>query len=315
MHDHFLQFQREKTALKYFLIGRDYYDALRSLGFAERYHVGLRKDGKTPELHHQVQIALSISQLKDVMFEEQCLMAALLHDTQEDYQVPSEDIELDFGKQLRERVWKLTKKFAGTVKNKKEYIEAIALDPVASIVKGVDRNNNLDSMIGVFSIDKMKEYADEAENLFLPMLKKASKLFPEQHAAYHAISQQMKQLIRFTNQYVASERNCDTAVQNYQGAEHNYLKAENELKQVYEIVESEPTLGGLKRRMEELQEVKCFDRHNIEAFRKALATLLLTLQYVGKSPRDQVIGIRDLADKMRVDFGVSELDLKEFTSS
>lgn len=50
---HFLQFQREKTALKYFLIGRGFHLALKALGFVERYNVGLRKDGVTPSLHHE----------------------------------------------------------------------------------------------------------------------------------------------------------------------------------------------------------------------------------------------------------------------
>jgi hypothetical protein len=34
-----LQFQKEKTALKYYLIGKGYEKALKALGFAERYHV------------------------------------------------------------------------------------------------------------------------------------------------------------------------------------------------------------------------------------------------------------------------------------
>ena len=198
----FLQFQREKTALKYFLIGRGYHVALKALGFVERYNVGLRKDGVTPSLHHEVQIALSVSQVKDVSKEELCIVAALLHDVQEDHQIPSDVIAKEFGQEVADVVWKLTKKFAGNHKNKTEYIDDIAMCEVASIVKGLDRVNNLHSMIGVFTLEKMTSYANEAEKIFLPMLKKAGKLFPEQQSAYHAISQQMKQAILFTRAYV-----------------------------------------------------------------------------------------------------------------
>ena len=204
--DHLVQFQKEKTALKYYLIGRNYHQALRALGFAERYHVGLRKDGKTPELHHQVQIALSVTQQKNVLNEEQCIVAALLHDVQEDYQIPTDVLREEFGSYVADTVWRLTKKFAGTSKDKKAYIEAIAGCADSSIVKGLDRLNNLQSMIGVFSISKMEDYANEASELFLPMLKKASKLFPAQQAAYHSISQQIKQIVRLVHAYVELDR-------------------------------------------------------------------------------------------------------------
>lgn len=216
MSDHFLQFQREKTALKYFLIGRGYHRALKALGFVERYHVGLRKDGKTPELHHQIQIALSVSQEKDLLNEELCIVVALLHDVQEDYTIPSEIIEREFGRDVRDVVWKLTKKFAGETRNKKEVIDAIASDPVASIVKGLDRNNNLNSMVNAFTIQKMEAYAEEATTVFLPMLKRAGKLFPEQQAAYHSISEAMKQAIRFTKAYIKLSNNYDEVIENMQ---------------------------------------------------------------------------------------------------
>jgi (p)ppGpp synthase/HD superfamily hydrolase len=312
MHDHFLQFQREKTALKYFLIGRNYHGALKALGFVERYHVGLRKDGLTPELHHQVQIALSVSQQKDLLDEELCLMGALLHDTQEDYQVSSEEIESEFGKNVREVVWKLTKKFAGTIRNKKDLIEAIAGDPHASIIKGVDRNNNLHSMIGVFTTNKMFDYAEEAELVFLPMLKKAGKLFPEQQAAYHAISQQMKHAINSSFEFVK-------AVRKLHETELQLVKNQDRLDATLTELnttnnELNAAASSLTKHKEAFRKTLSTAPDNKEAFRKALTALLLTLQYVGQPPRDQIIGIKDLANQLRVDFGISELELKEFSS-
>ena len=306
-NEHYLQFQREKTALKYFLIGRGYHLALKALGFVERYNVGLRKDGKTPGLHHEVQIALSVSQVKDVSEEELCIVVSLLHDVQEDHQIPSEDIEREFGKVVREAVWKLTKKYAGTIKNKKDYIEAIALCPIASIVKGLDRVNNLQSMIEVFTIEKITDYTNEADNIFLPMLKKAGKLFPEQQAAYHAISQQMKHAIAFARAYVRlseiSERAMDTAEQAV-GLNDRATKNTDEL-----IAINQELAAELKR----VKEASCTDRLNKEAFKKAIKAVLETCKFVNRSPHDQIMGIRDVTEKLRADFGISQLELTQFT--
>lgn len=199
---HQVQFEREKTALKYYLIGKGYHLALKAMGFAERYHVGLRKDGKTPEFHHQVRIALTITQLKGITNEEMKLVLAFTHDAQEDHQIPQAVMREEFGVPVADKNWKLTKKFDGLHKNKEEYIEIISEDEDTSIVKGVDRNDNLDKMLGVFSAQKMFDYAFEAETVFLPMLKRASRLFPEQMAAYLTISQEMKKKIIFIKAYV-----------------------------------------------------------------------------------------------------------------
>ena len=199
---HTFQFQKERTALKFYLIGRGYAIALKSLGFAERYHVGLRKDGKTPAFHHQIRIAFAVTQLKGLLNEELCIAGALLHDVQEDYQIPTEVIREEFGPRVAEIVWKLTKKFGDEHKRQEDYIRDVSLDPDASIVKGLDRCDNIESMPGAFSHAKMREYAAEAELIFLTMLKKASKLFPEQQAAYEAIRQRLKTGIRLAREIV-----------------------------------------------------------------------------------------------------------------
>lgn len=292
MNEHFLQFQREKTALKYFLIGRGYHQALKALGFVERYNVGLRKDGVTPSLHHEVQIALSVSQVKDVSHEELCIVASLLHDVQENHQIPSEDIEREFGQEIRNIVWKLTKKFAGEHKNKKDYINGIAICPVASIVKGLDRVNNLHSMIGVFSLEKMAEYAYEASIVFLPMLKRAGKLFPEQQSAYHSISQQMKQAIAFANAYVKQGLSLHAEAV-LRAPSFDYQQLQDKLRDAETLVTR-------------LQESNCSNRINREAFlscMKAIQTARLTATEVNT-----------IRDALRHELGVSELDLYHFSN-
>lgn len=318
MSNHFLQFQREKTALKYFLIGRGYHIALKALGFVERYNVGLRKDGVTPSLHHEVQIALSVSQVKDVSKEELCIVAALLHDVQEDHQIPSQEIEKEFGHVVAEVVWKLTKKFAGTHKNKTEYINDIAMCEVASIVKGLDRVNNLHSMIGVFTLEKMTSYANEAEKVFLPMLKKAGKLFPEQQSAYHAISQQMKQAILFTRAYVKGLTDRDDIIAAKQDEANNYRamvgSAEQTLKQIYDTVGCDTSIHALRSEIRRLREAVCTTKSNKEVFERALKAVLETCKHVNKPVREQVIEIKNIVEQLRKDFGISELEMHQYST-
>lgn len=205
-----LQFEREKTALKYYLLGKGYHLAIKALGFIEQIEFRIppeeryRKDGVTPSLHHQVRIALSVTQLPDLdtYTEHHAIVCALLHDVQEDFNISHAEIKEEFGKTIAAIVWKLTKKFAGDHKNKEEYIRDISQDIIAAIVKGLDRNNNLSTMIDVFSIDKMDQYTDEADTVFLPMVKTASKLFPEFHQAMMVISLEMKMHIGFVRKYL-----------------------------------------------------------------------------------------------------------------
>src|SRR5690606_24875690 len=97
-----------------------------------------------------------------------------------------------FGPEIARKNWLLTKKFAGTHKNATEFYSALAEDREASIVKGLDRCDNLENMIGVFSPTKILDYCNEAERIYLKMLNSAAKVFPEQQHAYHTIQVRMK---------------------------------------------------------------------------------------------------------------------------
>lgn len=52
-------YQRLFIAMRYWLIGvskndKQYEPALEALEYAKHIHIGLRKDGKTPEFQHQI---------------------------------------------------------------------------------------------------------------------------------------------------------------------------------------------------------------------------------------------------------------------
>jgi (p)ppGpp synthase/HD superfamily hydrolase len=187
------QYHKLRLHLRGWLQGRaeenpSYYLPLKALEFAERYHTGKRKDGVTPEYQHQMEIAQYLrTQARSLLFPAETIAAALLHDVMEDYDIPMEVMVAEFGERIAQAVWKLTKVHCGVKKSMEEYFREIATCPIASAVKGADRVNNLQSMLGVFTIPKQISYAQEVRDLFLPMLKTARRLFPQQESVYQNI--------------------------------------------------------------------------------------------------------------------------------
>lgn len=188
-----MSFTKKKLALRNQLIGANYFHALAAFEFAEKLHTGYRKDKVTPEFQHQIEIALHALTLPNLMFREEVISAIMLHDVREDFDVSDGEIRDIFwnSTQFQERVAgaveRVTKKFRGTSKDLAVMFEEMSRCPIASIVKGCDRVNNVNTMVGVFGIDKQKQYCGEVRELFLPMLKVARRNFPHQVNAYESI--------------------------------------------------------------------------------------------------------------------------------
>lgn len=115
------KFDKLFTALKYYLIGKDFNTSLKSLQFARQYHSGKRKD------------------------EESVISAELLHD------IPVEPMNKEFGEELTQIVLRLSKRYQGKEIPLEQSFDNISKCPIASIVKGWDRTHNLQSRIGVTS--------------------------------------------------------------------------------------------------------------------------------------------------------------------
>ena len=174
--------------LRYWLLGRDYHIALRALEFAAAFHTGLRKDGHTPEFDHQVTIALYIRTLTDLLsFPEETLASVFLHDVCEDHDVGFDEIEVKFGRPIRDAVIRLTKVHRGIKVPPEIYFSKIAKDPIASIVKAADRMHNMQTMSCVFNEDKQVSYIQETLDYILPMLKEARRTFTEQEPVYENV--------------------------------------------------------------------------------------------------------------------------------
>jgi (p)ppGpp synthase/HD superfamily hydrolase len=192
-------FAKRREALNAYLERKGYAKALEALGFAAIHHRGLRQDGVTPALLHQVEVALFVSTLKGLVDEESAIVAALLHDVLEETDVERGELERLFGAETAASVWRLTKAHKGAVKDEEAFFAELALDPAASLVKGAARVHNVQTMAGVVSPDEVGRRVARVESHFLPMLKRAKYSFPEQTAAYMNLRHMLKsqlQLLR-----------------------------------------------------------------------------------------------------------------------
>lgn len=198
--------QKRFIALRYWLLGHNYNEALRTLDFNRRLFTGTRKDGVTPEFdHHICQVQFLRTLLAYLDYPEATLCATLFHDTPEDKDLAPSEIErfysnAEFGSLIAEAVMKVTKTWRGQKVNENELFAQMAQCPIASIVKGVDRFHNLQSMVGVFTLEKQKQYVIETEKLILPMLKEAEFRFPTQEPAYKNIRTILKSQIAILNE-------------------------------------------------------------------------------------------------------------------
>lgn len=185
------QFDKLFISMQYFLLGliahdAQYQVAYDALLYAADIHVGYRKDGKTPEFQHQLEIAhLLRTLLPSMMYPGQTLATVFLHDTPEDYNVPYAEMEARFGKLVADATQLLNKyDEAGNPKPLDEYYAAQAYCPIGSLAKPGDNGHNQSTMADVFTFKKQFEYSLGIRQRSWNMMKVARRLWPQQEAAY-----------------------------------------------------------------------------------------------------------------------------------
>ena len=186
------RFTKQLIYMRGYLQGCKYHAASEALDMAQNIHVGVRKDGITPEFAHQIAMACyAITILPLLTYPEETLSAIFLHDAIEDYNITRDEIKSRFGEIVHDAVFYLTKLYIcesdNKIRNKikpEHYFRGVGHNEIASIVKGIDRMHNQQTMVGVFSHEGQIHYIEESETYILPMLKVARKKFPYQTMAY-----------------------------------------------------------------------------------------------------------------------------------
>lgn len=177
-------YTKQKMAIRYWLLGKGWTNAVKAMDLAEQYHNGTRKDGQAEFSHQVSQANYARTMYKDMLFPEETICVIFLHDIMEDYDISYHQLRDLFGERVANAVRLMSKVINGVKTPNDVYYRNMGECPIASAAKGFDRTHNLMTMVGGFSKEKQRDYLDETYNFVNPMLKRARKIFPEQEAIY-----------------------------------------------------------------------------------------------------------------------------------
>jgi (p)ppGpp synthase/HD superfamily hydrolase len=194
------RFFHDLSTLEKILRGGGYHQALISLSVARDYHPGFRKDGITPNFHHQVKVAFSAYDDRERikaggLKTDEIIAGSFLHDTYEENQ----EIQLQ---ELKERRLKeeviglmlgLSKMRGGVTISTDEYYGQLLDDPRRLVVKLYDRRQNVESVFGL-KPEKLVNYFAETSQL-LDVAKKGRLKYPELEGLIQHSRNQIKQYI------------------------------------------------------------------------------------------------------------------------
>ncbi len=168
------------TFIKGFATARQLYQTVSVLPYVRDKHKGQTRYGKdkVPYVNHPLLITCHALALG--LCDDDLLSAALLHDVSEDCGVPVD--ELPVNDATKKAVKLLTKDEDVRRKTRAQaerYYKAISANRIASIVKLLDRCNNISGMAAAFSQEKMAGYIRETEDYIYPLMDTTSVRFPE----------------------------------------------------------------------------------------------------------------------------------------
>lgn len=148
---------------------------LSALNAASMLHEGQKRSGGGDYVEHPHRVALSLYYLG--VTEDNVLATALLHDTIEDCNVDFHslcsrfEITVDVAKDVE-----ILSKYKGLQLD--DYYAEIGKHRIPTLVKIADRMDNVQTMVGAFSVNKMQKYLDETEQYVIPLCKSGRRSFP-----------------------------------------------------------------------------------------------------------------------------------------
>lgn len=159
------------TYLKGYAMGLEWNDTLSALSFARVAHKDQQRKSGEPYIVHPLTVAAHATALG--IKEDEIVAAAILHDVVEDCGVSIENLPVSVA--TKDTVRRLTH-----VKGEPlgPYYREISESRAASIVKLLDRCDNVSTMAGVFSVEKINQYITETREYVLPLLRKTKDQWP-----------------------------------------------------------------------------------------------------------------------------------------
>jgi GTP pyrophosphokinase len=144
------------------------------LPYARELHKGQVRKGKdqVPYIYHPLLMACHA--LSMGLDDDNLISAIMLHDVCEDCGVMVEDLPVN--DETKIAVQLVTK---DDTKNTQEYYQAIAENGIATMVKLIDRCNNVSGMAAAFNKEKLIDYIKETEKYVFPLMRTAKGKYPK----------------------------------------------------------------------------------------------------------------------------------------
>lgn len=188
-------------------VSRNLSQTMRALPLMKKYHAGQTRKGKEkiPYIIHPLMMACHCLALG--LSDDDILATALLHDVCEDCDVTPD--ELPVTDSVRKSLIRLTFEIQdGETKEqaKVRYFAAIPGDRVATIVKVIDRCNNISTMAVSFPKKKIAEYIEETEQYVMPLLVVMKNTYPECYNAAFLLKYQMRGILESLKSMLVMEQ-------------------------------------------------------------------------------------------------------------
>lgn len=181
IEDNDLSFNDEKKMFTYvraYANSKKMLETSKALQFArEKHRHQKRKEGKAYIIHP---LAMACNALAMGLDDDNLIATILLHDVCEDCNISPDALPVN--ERIKENVCTLTFKLeSGASKQdaKKRYYDRIGKNREATIVKLLDRCDNVSNMAKAFSIDEMCSYIEETRQYVLPLHRKAKIAYPD----------------------------------------------------------------------------------------------------------------------------------------
>jgi len=149
---------------------------INALPFAREKHEGQMRKGpegvKLPYISHPLTMVCHAIAMG--LYDDDLLAALLLHDVVEDCGVSAASLPVN--RSVQNAVLLVTRQDG---ERKAKYYQQIGENPIAVMVKLIDRCHNVSQMSLAFSREKLWKYIHETEEYILPMLEEAKEKWPE----------------------------------------------------------------------------------------------------------------------------------------
>ena len=186
--EHLFSEKHMYTLIKGYASSKNWTNTLSALKYARSSHDGQTRKGDfaIPYITHPLNIACHAMSLE--IEEDEVIAAALLHDVCEDCDILPE--ELPVSEEVQEAVRLLTRiPMEGESREDtlKRYYGRLIKNRQATIVKLLDRCNNVSFMTFAFPDDKIRDYIAETRTYVLPLLEEARTRYPVYRNAYFLV--------------------------------------------------------------------------------------------------------------------------------